>query len=63
MYDSTSVYDGALYAERDANVHASVPLGAEGRTAWVKAIYSGQDSFRWFRAIGIVPETTVAALR
>lgn len=37
--------------------HGTLPLAAEGRTAWIKTSYSGQEAFRQFTyAVGMVPE-------
>lgn len=37
--------------------HGTLPLEAEGRSAWVKTSYTGQETFRHFTyAIGMVPE-------
>jgi hypothetical protein len=56
-YGSTT-YGGGLYAGAGRRkFHTMLPLGAEGRTVWIKTSYSGQESFRMFTyAIGIVPE-------
>lgn len=57
-YDSTSVYDSALYAGSGRKHFVQeLPLSAEGRTVVLKTAYSGMDSFRHFTyAYGIVPE-------
>ena len=51
--DGTALYAGAGRRK----FYTMLPLSAEGRTAWLKASYSGQEAFRLFTyAMGIVPE-------
>jgi hypothetical protein len=60
-YDSTSVYDSAVYAGSGRRkAYQVLPLEAEGRTAKVKLTYTGTDRFRLFTfALGILPETGI----
>ena len=58
VYDS-AIYDGGLY-DGKARSYFTVtqPLGADGRTCWVKMVYSGQARFSAFTyAFGVVPES------
>ena len=57
QYGSTT-YGGGQYAGAGRRkFHTMLPLGAEGRTVWLKTSYSGQQAFRMFTyAIGMVPE-------
>jgi len=57
-YDSTSVYDTAIYAGVGRKHFVKeLPLSAEGRTIVQKTAYSGTQRFRQFTyAYGIVPE-------
>ena len=57
-YD-TSVYDTDVYAGAGRRKFYDVlPIGAEGRTVWLKTSYQGQEAFRQFTyAIGMVPES------
>lgn len=60
-YDSTSVYDSAVYAGSGRRkTYQVLPLEAEGRTATVRLTYTGVDRFRLFTfALGILPETGI----
>lgn len=57
----TAVYGTATYGGAGRRMfHLMQPLAAEGRTAWVKAIYSGQEAFKFFTySLEIVPESAV----
>ena len=57
----TGVYGTATYGGAGRRMfHSMQPLGSEGRTAWIKASYAGQESFRLFTyALEIVPESAV----
>ena len=56
-YGSTT-YGGGQYAGTGRRkFHTMLPVGAEGRTVWLKTSYTGQEAFRHFTyAVGIVPE-------
>lgn len=58
QYGSTT-YGGGQYAGAGRRkFYTPLPLSAEGRTAWLKTSYSGQEAFRQFTyAIGIMPES------
>lgn len=60
LYGS-GVYGTALYGGSGRRkYHTMLPLGAEGRTVWLKTSYTGQEAFRQFTyAVGIVPEAHV----
>jgi hypothetical protein len=60
QYDSAT-YDTSAYAGAGRRMWTHpLPLGAEGRTVWLKTSYTGQDQFRWFTYyVGIVPESAV----
>jgi hypothetical protein len=55
----TGVYGTAVYAGAGRRqFYVPLPLGAEGRTYVQKAVYTGQEQFKWFTyAPGMVPET------
>jgi hypothetical protein len=56
----TGVYGTATYAggENRKQFYAMLPLSADGRTFQLKAVYSGQDTFKLFSYhAGLVPET------
>ena len=57
QYGSTT-YGGGQYAGSGRRrFFKLLPLSAEGRTAWLKTSYSGQEAFRHFTyALGLVPE-------
>ena len=57
----TGLYGTAQYAGAGRRkFHTMLPLDAEGRTAWLKTSYTGQEAFRQFTyALGIVPEPSV----
>jgi len=57
----SAVYGTALYGGSGRRMFANMqPLGAEGRTAWMKVTYSGQEAFRMFTySMEIVPESAV----
>lgn len=58
-YGSTATSTGPTYGGSGRRkFYTPLPLGAEGRTAWLKTSYSGQESFRHFTyALGMVPES------
>lgn len=58
VYGSTT-YGSAVYAGSGRRkYYTPLPLAAEGRTAWLKTSYRGQEAFRTFTyALGVVPET------
>lgn len=60
QYGSTT-YGGGQYAGAGRRqFYTPLPLGAEGRTVWLKTSYSGTESFRHFTyAFGLVPERVV----
>lgn len=55
----SGVYGTAMYGGSGRKMyHIMQPLGAQGRTVWVKTRYEGQEAFREYGYhIGIVPET------
>lgn len=57
----SAVYGSAMYGGSGRRMFSNIqPLAAEGRTAWVKASYAGQEPFRLFSyALEIVPESAV----
>lgn len=57
----SGVYGTATYGGSGRRMfHSMQPLGAEGRTVWLKATYAGQESFRLFTyAMEIIPESAV----
>lgn len=57
-YGSTTTSTGPTYGGAGRRkFYTPLPLSAEGRTAWLKTSYSGQEAFRQFTyALGIVPE-------
>lgn len=57
----TAVYGTAQYGGSGRKMFAKVqPLGAEGRTAWLKVAYAGMEPFRLFSySFEIVPESNV----
>ena len=60
-YGSTATSTGPTYGGAGRRkFYTPLPLGSEGRTAWLKTSYSGQEAFRQFTyAVGIVPEPAV----
>ena len=54
----TAVYGTAVYAGAGRRqYYAMLPIGAEGRTMWLKTTYSGQETFLQFTyTFGLVPE-------
>ncbi len=56
-----ALFDSAVFAGAGRKMFTNVqPLGAEGRTAWLKANYSGQEPFRVFTySMEIVPESAI----
>ena len=60
QYGSTT-YGTAQYSGAGRRkLYTPLPIGAEGRTAWLKTSYSGQDAFKQFTyALGLVPENAV----
>jgi hypothetical protein len=57
----SGVYGTATYGGSGRRMFTNVqPLSAEGRTAWIKATYTGVESFRLFGlALEIVPESAI----
>jgi hypothetical protein len=57
----SGVYGTAVYGGSGRRMFTKIqPLSAEGRTAWTKVTYAGQESFRLFTlAKEIVPESAV----
>jgi len=57
----SGVYGTATYGGAGRKMFTNYqPLGAEGRTAWINATYSGQESFKLFTySMEIIPETGV----
>lgn len=57
----TAVYGTAVYGGSGRRMFSNVqPLGAEGRTAWLKVTYSGQEAMKLFTySLEIVPENSV----
>lgn len=60
QYGSTT-YGGAIFGGTGRRkFHTMLPLSAEGRSAWLKLSYSGQEAYRQFTyALGIVPDKSV----
>lgn len=54
----TPVYGTGQYAGAGRRMfHLMQPLGAEGRTVWIKTSYSGQEAFKHLTySVGILPE-------
>jgi len=59
----SGLYGTAQYAGSGRRkFHTMLPLGAEGRSVWVKTSYQGQEAFRMFTyAIGMVPDNQVVS--
>ena len=57
-YGSTATSTGPTYGGTGRRkFYTLLPLSAEGRTAWLKASYSGREAFRQFTyTLGLVPE-------
>lgn len=57
-YGSTATSTGPTYGGTGRRKwYTPLPLGAEGRTLWLKTSYSGQEAFRQFtHTVGLVPE-------
>ena len=55
----TAVYGTGTYGGAGRlKAYTELPLTADGRTAWIKTSYSGQEAFKVFTyALGLVPET------
>lgn len=58
-YGSGSTYGQSIYGGLGRRkFYSPLPLGAEGRTVWLKTSYSGQEAFRLFTyGITMVPES------
>ena len=58
LYGSTTYGSGLYSGGGRRQLYSLLPLTAEGRTAWLKTIYTGQEAFRHFSyALGVVPES------
>lgn len=57
----SATYGASLYGGSGRRMFAHVqPLSAEGRTAWLKLSYSGEEAFRLFTySLEIIPESAV----
>lgn len=57
----TDKYGEAKYAGSDrSKAYTPLPLGADGRSVWVRAVYTGNAAFSLFTyALGLVPERQV----
>lgn len=59
-YGSGSTYAQSIYGGLGRRkFYSPLPIGAEGRTVWLKTSYSGQEAFRLFTyGITVVPESS-----
>lgn len=57
----TALYGTATYGGSGRRMFSNLqPLGAEGRTAWLKVAYTGSEAFKLFTySLEIIPETNV----
>lgn len=60
----TGVYGTATYGGSGRRkAHTFLPLGAEGRSVWLKTVYTGQEAAKFYTyAYGMVPESDLRTL-